>query len=88
MAITATQGLMAVGLLSVLFGADLMTLFGSSKVITVAYLNPCIAVNAYNIWCKHWPSVMQEAVEAPTTQSPALDQASLDGKVHISFCGS
>ena len=29
MAITATQGMMAVGLLSVLFGADLMTLLGS-----------------------------------------------------------
>ena len=52
MAITATQGLMAVGLLSVLFGADLMTLFGSSKVIPVTFLRPCIATHAYII-CKH-----------------------------------
>ncbi len=29
MAITATQGVMAVGLLSVLFGGDLMTMLGS-----------------------------------------------------------
>jgi hypothetical protein len=29
MALTATQGVMAVGLLSVLFGADLLTLLGS-----------------------------------------------------------
>lgn len=35
MAITAAQkGLMAVGLLTVLFGADLLTLLGTSKVCT------------------------------------------------------
>ena len=46
MAITATQGLMAVGLLSVLFGADLMTLFGSSKVMSVTYIRFCNAIFA------------------------------------------
>ena len=86
MAITATQGLMAVGLLSVLFGADLMTLFGTSKVPQAH-----ISVPVLRLMLIAYASIgfmMQEAVEASTTQSPALDQASLDGKVHISFCGS
>ena len=52
MALTATQGVMAVGLLSVLFGADLLTLLGSKvRQSQMHFLFACIAIKEKVIHC-------------------------------------
>ena len=69
MALTATQGVMAVGLLSVLFGADLLTLLGS-KVRHKSDAFPvrlhCDQGEGYSLWAL----TTQDSTNAPQTQGP------------------
>lgn len=86
MAITATQGVMAVGLLSVLFGADLLTLLGSK-------VRPYQEVTSNSGNAGSTPDAngsvsLQNVANSSATRGPVSDHLSEGGKVHISFCSS
>ena len=86
MAITATQGVMAVGLLSVLFGGDLLTLLGSK---VHAREEPFISSQHICISAFMMTYVLcMQSPKSSATQGPLSDRLSEGGKVHISFCSS
>lgn len=87
MALTATQGVMAVGLLSVLFGADLLTLLGS-KVRHKSSAFPVPLYSDQGEGYSLWALTTQDSTNASQTQGPVPDRLSEGGKVHISFCSS